>query len=109
MRRNIKVDANVTVINISDDPRVTEILKLLRQSASREKKMALDLSELVTEVASISDVVASGIATIDRLADELEAAAGNPDQVAALVTQLRDQKEALAEAIANPGTEDPPA
>lgn len=68
--------------------------------------MADKFDPLVAEVAALRETTESAIATINNLADQFEEAKDDPEQVQALVDDLRGQREALADAIANPGTDD---
>lgn len=55
---------------------------------------------LVEEVTALSGVVQSAIAMIENLATQIEDAKDDPEQIAALVADLRGQKKALAAAVA---------
>lgn len=55
---------------------------------------------LVEEVTALSGVVQSAIVMIENLATQIEDAKDDPEQIAALVADLRGQKEALAAAVA---------
>lgn len=62
-------------------------------------QMAADLTDLKALVAENTTVVASAVTLLDSLADQLEAAAGDPAEVQAIVDQLRVDKDALAAAV----------
>lgn len=61
--------------------------------------MALDLTELTNEITENSDAVASAVTLIQRIADELAAAATDPAAVKALADQLSANTDALAAAV----------
>ena len=64
---------------------------------------------LTEEVAALTDVVASAVAVIDNLATQIEDAKDDPEEIAAIVADLRAQKDALAAAVAaNTTPEVPP-
>lgn len=63
---------------------------------------------LTEEVAALTDVVASAVAVIDNLATQIEDAKDDPEEIAAIVADLRAQKDSLAAAVAANTTPDVP-
>ena len=58
------------------------------------------LEDLESEVAELKTVADSAVALIEGLADKLEEAQDDPEQIAEIITDLRSSKEALAAAVA---------
>jgi hypothetical protein len=110
-------------IHNEPDPRMDTVLKVLHsqnqqlyQLIRQERKVSMDLSELTAQVSTNTDVVESAVLLISGLADQLEAAAGDPAAVQDLVNQLRSNNDVLAAAVAAgtpaappPADQQPPA
>lgn len=67
----------------------------------REEKMALDLHELVDEVARVKTVQDSAVKLLHSLADELKANAENPEEIKRIVGDIKASTDALAGAVAD--------
>ena len=61
--------------------------------------MALDLSRLEAQVARDSEVNASAVTLLSKLAEMVRATAGDPAKVEALATALEANQQALADAV----------
>lgn len=61
--------------------------------------MADKFDSLVAEVAANTSVTQSAIALIDGFIARFDEAKDDPEQIAALVTELRSNREGLADAI----------
>lgn len=57
------------------------------------------MEDLKTDVQGNTDVVQSAIVLINGIADRIDAASGDPNQVRALSAELRAQHQALADAV----------
>lgn len=69
--------------------------------------MPLDFTELESEIARDETVNGSASTLIEKLADEIEASAGDPAKLADLVARLRANSDSLAAAVeANTGGSD---
>lgn len=85
-------------------------LYLLHTLTRRTTNMALVFDALVEEVAEIKTTNESAITLLQGLTAKLEAAQGDPAQLAQIIADLRVQNDALAAAVtantppADPGT-----
>lgn len=109
MHRNQDIHIHVHIHNDEPDPRIDEILTAVYTLANQTEENTMDLSELTAQVSGNTDVVNSAIVLISGLADQLDAAAGDPAQVQALASTLRTNNEALAGAVAANTPVAPPA
>ena len=64
-----------------------------------EEQELQDLSAIVDEVGPLTDVVTANNALLDRLADMLEEAAPDPQQVLDIAASIRAQRDSISEAI----------
>ena len=81
------------------------IIKELSSHEQRIQEMALDISKLTAEVASISNAVAATAALVHKIADEVKAlrtegGGAVQNQVDALAAQLHGAADALGVAVA---------
>lgn len=80
-------------------PILAEILKRVKALQKETHLAALDLSELQTEVARESDLIAAAKKAFQGLADQIDATAGNPAALKQLTAQMRAQDDDFAQAI----------
>lgn len=81
------------------DPRLDEILRLLRRVTTQEKTIMADLSALTNAIRSNSDAVDSAVTLIQELAQKISDAGTDPQALAALVDELNAKDAELAQAI----------
>jgi chromosome segregation ATPase len=84
-----------TVLSVVDG-----IRELLAEQRSAFMAMQAAINELREEVAATRGDVQSAITLINGLADRLEQAADDPQEVRALVAELRAERQALGTAVA---------
>lgn len=73
------------------------------------KKMALNLDNLVAEVARLETVEKSAVELIKQLLDEVQANKEDPAAIQALVDKMKASTDELAAAVANVPAEPAPA
>lgn len=81
------------------ETRLSAIERKLDLVLGMEATTVADLSVLANEVQNNTDASNGIVVVVNRLADELEAAATDPAQVQALADQLRSNTQQLADAI----------
>lgn len=75
-------------------------LQTLLIHLTRTEKNTMDKFDgLLAEVAALTNVTKSAIALIDNLSDQLDEAKDDPEQIAGIVETLRENRQALADAI----------
>jgi hypothetical protein len=82
------------------DPRLDELLTLMRGLIHQGEIEMADLTALADQIAQNTDVTASASDLISQLADAIEAAGTDQAQLDALVGQLRNDDTGLADAVA---------
>lgn len=87
------------------DPRVDEMLQILRRLDQQEQSIMTDLISLSAAVAQSRTVQDSAISLINQIADALADAKTDPAAIQALADQLNAQAASLAAAV----TENTPA
>lgn len=95
---HLKIDINLNVHGIPD-PRLVEVLHLLRSIQIQESKMATDLTALTAAVARVTDVEQSAITLLQGLKAQLDAAGTDPVALKALSDKLGTDSDSLAAAV----------
>ena len=85
------------------------ILKLLRESRTREVHMSAELDVLTAKVTEANTVMGSAVTLIGGLAAQIEALKTDPAALSALAASLESSKAALAAAILANTPAAPPA
>jgi methyl-accepting chemotaxis protein len=103
-------------LHVEPDQRTLDALERIESRlgglSTGVNEMALDLSGMQAEISENTDVVQSAASLLGRLAQEIRDAAGDPAALEALATQLDQNNQALAQAVAanTPSSPDnPPA
>lgn len=78
----------------------TALMHVLINQARLERKVMADLTRITEEVEENTTVVASAVALIKGLRDEIAAAGTDPQKLADLVNKLDTQNRDLADAVA---------
>lgn len=86
-------------VHSAEDGALEDINRKLDILLGIEGEIVADLSALTAEVQSNTDLDASIIAVVDRIAAELEAAKTDPAAVQALVDQLRTNNASISAAV----------
>lgn len=73
---------------------------IISQLQKEVQKMALNLDNLVAEVARLETVEKSAVELIKQLMDEVMANKDNPAELEALVSKMKNSTDALAAAVA---------
>lgn len=84
-------------------------LAKLQTHLTRTEKNTMDKFDvLLAEVSELTTVTKGAIALIDSLSDQLDDAKDDPEQIAEIVATLRENRQALADAITanTPAAED---
>lgn len=83
-----------------DDRRILHrIDRNLSQLFNLEGALEMDLTALEAEVAQNTDVTASAVLLLDKLADEIRDNANNPTAIQAIADQLHANSTTLGEAV----------
>jgi hypothetical protein len=103
-------DINIHIhVHDETERKLDEIIFRLRRLDRLEREVIMDLTDLQNAVSANTDVVNSAVTLIGGLADQIEAAAGDPAAVAQLAQNLRTNNDALAAAVAANTPAAPPA
>jgi chromosome segregation ATPase len=97
-------------INIRVDPALLKSVQNIERSLARieehlgavsesQEEVVADLSALRDEVAANTSATNSVVQLVNGLADQLEAAKDNPEEVAALAAEIRANTDTLVSAI----------
>lgn len=100
MMRRPDVHVHIHVDDQDLSAKLDDILNAINYLKQQGVQTQMDLTELQAAVSADTDVVNSAVTLINNLADQIEAAAGDPAAVAQVVADLRANNEVLASAVA---------